>query len=249
MPKVLVIGESWFTYTVHQKGFDAFYTGDYVEGAGVFLQVLADRGHEVTYVPSHEIHTRVPDTEEGLAEFDVIVISDVGANSFQLPPQTFLRSEPATDKTELIRQFTANGGGLLMVGGYLTFSGVDAKARWGRTPMAEALPVQILDRDDRIELPAGANPTTILKHPIVGASGQQWPALLGLNEVTASSDSLVLAECGGYPLVVIGDYRQGRSAAFTSDLAPHWVPPTFLAWDGYAELWDQLVHWLAGTSL
>ena len=48
-----------------------------------------------------------------------------------------------------------------MVGGYLTFSGVDAKARWGRTSLAQALPVRILDIDDRVELPAGAQPSVV----------------------------------------------------------------------------------------
>ncbi|MEU6806925.1 glutamine amidotransferase, partial [Streptomyces neyagawaensis] len=58
MPRVLVVGESWFTYTVHQKGFDAFHTAEYTEGGDVFLEALRSRGHEVTYVPAHEIATR-----------------------------------------------------------------------------------------------------------------------------------------------------------------------------------------------
>ncbi|MEU1514823.1 glutamine amidotransferase, partial [Streptomyces sp. NPDC005811] len=41
----------------------------------------------------------------------------------------------------------------------------------------------------------------------------------------------------------------GRSAAFTSDLAPHWAPPGFLAWDCYPVLWDRLVRWLSGETL
>jgi uncharacterized membrane protein len=46
----------------------------------------------------------------------------------------------------------------------------------------------------------------------------------------------------------VGEYGAGRSAAFTSDIAPHWAPPPFLGWDGYARLFDQLVRWLAGRS-
>jgi len=245
---VLVVGESWFTYSVHQKGFDAFYTADYTEGGGVFLDALRSRGHEVTYVPSHEIHHRLPSTVDGFGAFDVIVISDVGANSFQLAPQTFARSEPTADKADLLRCYVHEGGSVLMIGGYLTFSGIDAKARWGRSPLADALPVHILDRDDRVELPAGVEPKVVSDHEIVASFDDSWPALLGLNELGVKSDAAVLAECAGYPLLVVGSYGAGRAAAFASDVAPHWAPPPFLAWDGYAELWDRLVRWLASSA-
>lgn len=246
--RVLVVGESWFTYSVHQKGFDAFYTSAYEEGGEVFLAALRDRGHDVTYVPSHEIHPRVPGTADGFDAFDVVVISDVGANSFQLPPETFERSLRSADKTELLRGFVARGGGLLMVGGYLTFSGIDAKARWGRTPLGEALPVEVLDRDDRIEMPGGNEPVVVAQHDVVESLPSVWPALLGLNEVTAKASMRTLVECGGHPLLVVGEYHEGRSAAFTSDVAPHWAPQAFLDWHGYVVLWDQLVRWLAGRE-
>jgi uncharacterized membrane protein len=248
MARVLVIGESWFTYSVHQKGFDAFYASEYVEGAAEFLGALGARGHEVTYVPSHEIHARVPSAVERLERFDVVVISDVGANSFQLPPETFGHSVPSADKSDVIRQYVERGGGLLMIGGYLTFSGIDAKARWGRSPLGAALPVDVLDRDDRVELPGGAEPKVVASHDIVADLADTWPALLGLNEVTAKVDATVIAECAGYPLVVAGHYGAGRSAVFTSDIAPHWAPPGFLAWDGYPRLWDQFVRWLSNSG-
>jgi len=248
MPKVLVVGESWFTYTVHQKGFDAFYTAEYTEGGDAFLNALRSRGHEVTYVPSHEIHRRLPDTVGGFAEFDVVVISDVGANSFQLAPETFASSVPTPDKSELLRTYVAAGGALLMIGGYLTFSGIDAKARWGRSPLAAALPVDILDRDDRVELPGGAEPKVVGDHEIVASVAAPWPALLGLNQVNAKPGGTVLAECAGHPLLVVGSYGAGRSAAFTSDVAPHWAPPSFLQWPGYPELWDRLIGWLAAVE-
>ncbi|MFF0159773.1 glutamine amidotransferase [Streptomyces sp. NPDC005263] len=245
MPHVLVVGESWFTQSVHQKGFDSFFSSEYVEGAQVFLDALRGRGHTVTYVPSHEIPSRLPTTAEGLEPYDVVVISDVGANSFQLTPETFTHSVPSPDRTELLRAHVERGGGLLMVGGYLTFTGIDAKARWGRTPLAAALPVSLHDRDDRVELPAGAAPHVVARHAVVDGLDGTWPDLLGLNEVTLRDGSELLVECAGHPLLAVGGYGAGRSAAFTSDLAPHWAPPGFLEWKGYAELWDRLVRWLA----
>ena len=128
-----------------------------------------------------------------------------------------------------------------------TFTGIDAKARWGRTPLAAALPVTLHDRDDRVELPAGAAPRVLARHPVVDGLDATWPELLGLNEVAVRERAELLVECAGHPLLAVGEYGAGRSAAFTSDLAPHWAPPGFLDWQGYPELWDRLERWLSGT--
>lgn len=250
MARVLLIGESWFVHSIHQKGFDSFTTSEYTLGGAEFVAALETHGHEVTHVPAHEVPTRIPTTVESLrALADVVVISDVGANTFQLPPQTFAASIADIDRTEVLRAFTEAGGGLLMVGGYMTFSGIDAKARWGRTPLAEALPVTLLDRDDRVELPSGMVPRVGTAHPITRGLDAEWPALLGLNEVKLKESALGLATCAGHPLLAVGQYRAGRAAAFTSDLAPHWAPPGFLAWSGYGTLFDRTIRWLAREEL
>jgi len=57
----------------------------------------------------------------------------------------------------------------------------------------------------------------------------------------------VVVRCGDDPLLVCGEHHGGRSAAFTSDCAPHWGPPQFVAWPGYQQLWPNLVTWLAGA--
>ena len=46
-----------------------------------------------------------------------------------------------------------DGGGLLMIGGYLSFAGIDGKARYHGTPVEDALPVTIAATDDRVEAP------------------------------------------------------------------------------------------------
>jgi uncharacterized membrane protein len=250
MSRVLLLGESWFVYSVHQKGFDSFHTSEFTLGGQEFVAALRSAGHEVTHIPAHEISTRMPGDADGLAAIaDVVVVSDVGANTFLVPPATFTRSERQPDRTEALREFVELGGGLLMVGGYLTFSGIDAKARWGRTPVAEALPVTVLDRDDRVELPQGAAPKLGRGHAITQGLDETWPELLGLNEVTARPGAMTLASCGGHPLLVVDGYGAGRSAAFTSDLAPHWAPPAFMDWPGYTPLFDRTIRWLAGEEL
>jgi len=248
MSRVLLVGESWFVHSIHQKGFDTFTTSAYEEGGAEFVAALEHAGHTVTRIPAHLVERDFPLTAEELAEMaDVVVISDVGANTFLLSSATFTRSRIEPDRTATIARFVTDGGGLLMVGGYMTFSGIDAKARWGRTPVADVLPVRVLDRDDRVETPAGMQPETVADHAITAGLDPRWPALLGLNEVEAKPDATTLAVAGGHPLLVVGEAGRGRTAAFASDLAPHWAPPGFLHWDGYEPLFDRTVQWLAGA--
>ena len=69
-------------------------------------------------------------------------------------------------------------------------------------------------------------------HPILDGVPAPWPALLGYNQVTAKPDAEVLVRCGADPLLVVGSHGAGRSAAFTSDCAPHWARrPSWTGWD------------------
>lgn len=247
MTRVLLLGESWFVHSIHQKGFDTFTTSQYTEGAGKFIAALASAGHEVEQIPAHRITTDFPASAAAIAEIaDVVVVSDVGANTFLLAPETFNESIPGPNRIEALRDFVLLGGGLLMVGGYMTFSGIDAKARWGRSALKDVLPVDLLDRDDRLEFPQGPSAEVTAAHPITEGVDARWPPLLGINEVMPSSGSTVLARIENHPLLVVGGSGRGRTAAFTSDLAPHWATPTFLEWPGYGVVFDRTVRWLAG---
>ena len=246
--KVLVIGESWYTYAVHQKGFDTFTTAEYVEGAGRFLAVLRDAGWNVEYVPSHEVPMRSPRTAAEFGAFDVVVLSDVGSNTFLLTPDTFSRSLVAPNRLEQLRQYVGDGGALLMIGGYMSFSGIDAKARYGSSPLADVLPVVMQQSDDRVELPQGFSAKVRgTAHPAIASVPTPWPVLLGYNRLVAKADASVLVEAGDDPLLVVGSYGAGRTAAFASDLAPHWAPAAFLDWEGYEPLWLSLLSWLAAS--
>jgi uncharacterized membrane protein len=113
------------------------------------------------------------------------------------------------------------------------------------------LPVEILPYDDRIEVPEGFTPVIRQKtHPILAGIDGDWPALLGFNEVKPKPNAEVLATVSanydGKPLLVAGTYGSGRTLAWTSDIGPHWLPPEFAAWSGYARLWRQALEWLAG---
>lgn len=245
--QVLIAGESWVTHSIHQKGFDSFTTTAYEEGVGPLRHALEAGGYEVVYLPNHVAASEFPETTSELARYGAVILSDIGSNTLLLHPDTFGRSVPRPDRLVAIRDYVAAGGGLLMVGGYLTFQGIEAKARWSGTPVEEALPVTIQALDDRVECSAGVAPLVRqLDHPIVTGLPAKWPALLGYNRVLAKDGADVVVAVGEDPLIVAGAYGRGRSAAFTSDCGPHWCPPPFVAWEGYAPMWQQLVGWLAG---
>jgi uncharacterized membrane protein len=245
-PRLLLIGESWVTYMIHQKGFDSFTNSEYVEDGTAFKAALRERGWEVTHLPSHRIEMDFPSAEE-LAAYDVVAISDVGANSFHLTRTVFSKSQPLPDKLEQLREYVANGGGLLMVGGYLSFSGVDAKGHYAHTAIAPVLPVGVLETDDRQECPAGVVPEVrVADHPAIKGVEGAWPALLGFNRSVPKDDAEVIVAVDDYPLIAVGEYGKGRSAVFTSDMAPHWAPEPFVSWEGYGAMWDALCTWTAG---
>jgi uncharacterized membrane protein len=247
--RVLVAGESWIKHTTHLKGFDQFHTTEYEEGAGVFLGALADSGFDVTYVRAHEISARFPKTAEELDPFDVVVLSDIGSNSFLLSDETFLRSERTPNKLAVLADYVRRGGGLVMVGGYMSFTGIDGRARFGMSPLAPVLPVTMLDHDDRVEVPEGLVACfDAPEHPVLGGTPPEWPALLGYNRVVAKPDAAVIARHEGDPLLVVGSAGSGRAVAFTSDLAPHWAPPEFVAWPHYRQFWASILEWASMGS-
>jgi uncharacterized membrane protein len=87
---------------------------------------------------------------------------------------------------------------------------------------------------------------TSAAHPILQGVPSDWPALLGYNRVSPKSDSELVATVGADPLLVAGRFGKGRGVAFTSDCGPHWAPPPFVEWTGYAPLWNGIAEWVGG---
>lgn len=244
--RVLIAGKSWVTHSIHTKGFDSFTTTEYNEGVRWLKAALEAGGWEVTFLPNHLAARDFPQSTEALAAYDVVMLSDIGANTLLLHPDTFVRSVPLPNRLVLLRDYVANGGGLVMIGGYLTFQGIDAKGMYAGSPVEEALPVTLHRYDDRKERPEGVVPQVgDPSHPIVAGVTGEWPALLGYNEVVAKPDAEVLVRVGDDPLVVAGSYGKGRSVAFTSDCGPHWAPPPFVDWAGYTPLWNGIANWVS----
>ncbi len=242
--RVLIAGESWTVHSIHQKGFDSFTTTDYAEGVAWLRKALEVNGHTVTFQPSHVASRDFPSTLESLQDYDCIILSDIGANTLLLHPDTFSRSKIMPNRLDALKQYVQEGGGLVMIGGYMTFQGIDGKARYQGSPVEEVLPVRMMVSDDRVEAPQGLTPTVdIPTHEIVSAIDGMWPRILGLNAVLPSPGAEIVVSAGPHPLLLAGAFGKGRSVAFTSDCAPHWAPPEFVEWTHYDRLWNQIVLW------
>lgn len=245
--RVLIAGESWVTHSIHTKGFDSFTTTEYNEGVRWLRAALEHGGWDVTFLPNHVAARDFPQTPEALSAYDAVILSDIGANTLLLHPDTFVRSQPMANRLVSIRDYVKNGGGLIMVGGYLTFQGIEAKGKWAASPVEEALPVTLYQHDDRIEAPEGVAPKVLAAAhaALKGVPSGQWPSLLGYNQVKPKAGAEVLVTVGADPLVATGAFGKGRSAVFTSDCGPHWAPPPFCDWEGYAPLWNGITNWVA----
>lgn len=242
--RVLIAGESWTVHSIHQKGFDSFTTTEYAEGVRWLRDALEGGGWTVDFMPSHVAARDFPATAEALSVYECVMLSDIGANTLLLHPETFTRSKVLPNRLHAIRDYVAGGGGLVMIGGYMTFQGIDGKAQYAGTAIEEALPVTLMRTDDRVEAPQGVAPTiAAAEHPIVAGVSGEWPHLLGYNRVTAKPGATVVATAGDDVLIAAGTFGKGRSVAFASDCGPHWAPPEFVEWAGYAWLWNGIANW------
>jgi uncharacterized membrane protein len=249
--KILLAGESWTTTATHIKGFDQFATATYHTGANEVLKVLKDSPYDVTFMPSHEAQADFPQTIDALRAYDAVILSDIGANTLLLHPDTWIHSKRTPNRLRLLKAYVEAGGGLLMFGGYYSFQGINGGARYHKTPVEEVLPVTCLSVDDRVEVPEGFAPVICREgHPVVKGLGGDWPMLLGFNEVVAKPGAEVVAtvssDYGALPLLVTGTYGKGRSLVWTSDIGPHWLPPEFSAWSGFKALCSQAIGWAVG---
>lgn len=246
MSTILFVGEQWTSATTEVKGPVAYATGSYVEEGTCLKAALQAQGHDVTHFVTCRVPQHFPEELAPLRKYDVICLSDIGRDAFLFHPEMLSRSIRHPNRLKILKEYVAECGGLVMIGGWMSFAGIDGKSHWSGTAVEEALPVTCMTGDDRQEVPEGIVPEVKApQHPILKNVPAQWPFFLGYNRVAAKPEATVLLTIGGDPLLSVGELGKGRAAAFASDCAPHWGPAEFLAWQGYAVFWNNLMAWLA----
>ncbi|WP_137287779.1 glutamine amidotransferase [Halorussus salinisoli] len=237
MVEVLLAGESWYTLTFEVKGRNVLWDSEYGEPADHLIAALETAGCTVTHQPCRVANQNFPRHLEDIEDYDLVLLSDIGADTLQITPQV-ADGRTDVDRCELLETYVRNGGALGMIGGYMSFAGKGGQARYGTTPVADVLPVEIAQTDDRVETPSGAVPR---KQEAPVDLSEEWPPVLGYNRVKAESDAEVWATIRDDPFLVVGDYGDGSAFALTTDCAPHWAPAEFLEWESLPDLWSALI--------
>lgn len=244
MKKILLVGETWVKNITHIKGFDTFITCHYEDASHYLRNAIEKEDYKVTHLAAHNAYDLFPKSLEELNEYSCIILSDIGANSFILSNDVFIGCKTARIcLLELMKEYVNQGGALIMIGGYMSFSGIDGKARFGESPLKDVLPIKMLNTDDRVEKPSGIKPSNILSHEIIKGIDEEWPVFLGYNKLLPKEGSEIIVKIGEDPFIACGEYGKGKSIIFASDCAPHWGPKEFTDWKYYSKLWTNMLEW------
>jgi len=246
--KVLFAGEAIYMLTSIFKGRDTIEIGKYAEHGKFFLGAMKDNGIECDYIPTNKVMEEFPWTLEELKKYDAIAVSDVGSDTFLVSERT-MNGEKTPNRLKLIEQYVNEGGSYLMWGGYISFTGLYGKGFYKNTPIEKILPVEMLQTDDRVEVPEGFLPKIIVKnHPILQGIPEKWEGwFLSYNRLIPKKNATVIGvieEHNNDPFLVVGEYGKGRTMASAVDCAHHGAAPSFLNWEYRSKLYGNMVKWL-----
>ena len=172
--RILFAGESWNTYGVHTKGASSYTTSGYEEGARALLRALKGSGFDITYLRNHEAVEGFPYTTEEIAErFDVVVLSDIPADSLLAAACGLRPGRAPPEQAALAGEIRRAGRRLAddrrlhVVRGLRGPWALCVDSARGRTARRDRR------YDDRIEEPEGVNPVVAKDHPILnGIDGE-----------------------------------------------------------------------------
>jgi uncharacterized membrane protein len=187
-----------------------------------------------------------PAKAEALYKYAGLIVGDLEANYFTPAQQ------------DLIREFAnRRGGGILFLGGRETLS----DGGYPRSPLAELLPVKLLDRKDtfhrdpaKFEIsPLGRDSVICRLEEQSDKNMERWkkmPVLADFQEVgEAKPGAVVLAELNApgkrkSPLLITETYGRGRTALFATSGSWRWKMMQDHTDRSHAMFWEQLLRWL-----
>lgn len=205
---------------------------------------------ETAYLPRNFHQTAAE-----LLAYDAIVLSNV--------PRTALSDEVLGWIDEWVGK---RGGGLLMAGGPRSFGA----GGWTGTAIERMLPIEFLGSTDWEQSPAILEPTGADLHPVwrlfedertTRAALRTLPESLGRNNwvrVKPQIGTLLGAQKAGTgagtpPLLAIGPYGRGRTAALATPISASWSPRFTRQWgerdnQHFARFARNLTYWLTENS-
>lgn len=204
-----------------KKVLNILFCGDSAAGgaANYLLGVLPSLPAKLTHLPPAKKLTLAHLKKD----FDVIIFSDYSYDQL---------SKTVEKKVDAL---VRGGVGLIMVGGWGSFSGPFGK--WRGSLIEKLLPVKCSAKDDRINFSSGAHFSLATQHPVIkGVQVKNSPVICGLNDVKVKKQATVVLNAREivtvgshltldpvlHPLLVVNNDPKTRTAAFACDFAPHW---------------------------
>lgn len=186
------------------------------------LRIVNARSDGADFLPS----------EEEIAAFDVVVLSDVNHGSIREAGLTVIAS------------FVRRGGGLLVLGGPFTYG----QGKYEDSSLPDLLPIQKPGRFDLKWEKAGLPLAEATTHGILkGLDFSARPHVFWIHEGSPKRESTVVLKAGDRPLLVLGQPGQGRVAAFLGTplgTVPEGLLP-FWEWKDWPLLLRNTLGWLA----
>ncbi len=185
-------------------------------------------------------------------KFDVYLIGDLPAEAL------------GADQLAALAAAVESGSGLLAIGGFQAFQA----GGYGRSPLARVLPIQMSgeaaggNAAGNLQLEGLIRPQVTALHPIttldpaagtLAAQQAAWDALApltGANRLgpprVAPGVNVLLQSPEEDPLLVIGEYGQGRVIAFAGDSTSRWWRQGDHV--AHRRFWRQMLLWLLDRS-
>jgi len=185
----------------------------------------------------------LPEDEDQWVELSLIVLGDIPADRFT----------PA--QLERIKEFVANGGALLMLGGFNTLG----PGGYGGTPVGQVLPVDVkADNAQTLDAVRVVPTEDGLEHNILAFGPREdtkqiWESLPPLSGYTRVTDikpaaTALVQTPDGDPILVVQEYEKGRTAVFAADTTWRWIFNEGKFGRYHRAFWRQLVLWLTKSG-
>src|ERR1700722_7507749 len=75
--KILLVGESWVSASVHYKGFDQFFSASSHSGADPLIAALASSPFELIHMKSEDAVQSFPFDQAGLDPYAAVILADI----------------------------------------------------------------------------------------------------------------------------------------------------------------------------